>query len=213
MDVFIHVANVGYLFSYLVRDILWLRILTIVAGMTLLPYFSSRGLYAPIAWNGLFISINGYQVYRLLLERRPVALSDREQRLWDLAFRSLSPRQFLKLLSVGQWGTATADEVIIEQGQSLERLMVVATGHVEVCLDARPVASLMAGALVGEIGFLTGEPTSASVHARGEAEYFAWPADRLKKFLDANPDLRAAVQHLIGTQLATKLRGEQTRLE
>ena len=39
MTTFIHIANVLYLVSYLVRDILWLRWLTVIAICTLMPYF------------------------------------------------------------------------------------------------------------------------------------------------------------------------------
>src|SRR5262245_13620102 len=75
MDVLIHVANVLFLLSYLVRDILVLRLLTVVAILALLPYYFANGLYPPIFWNSVFIAINLYQLYRLVLERRPVRLS------------------------------------------------------------------------------------------------------------------------------------------
>ena len=42
MDYLINIANVLYLFSYLVRDILWLRILTVIAASFLIPYFYLR---------------------------------------------------------------------------------------------------------------------------------------------------------------------------
>ena len=48
MDVLIHVANVLFLLSYSVRDILWLRLLTVVAIISLLPYYASNDLYPPI---------------------------------------------------------------------------------------------------------------------------------------------------------------------
>ena len=38
-DLLIHVANVLYLFAFMVRDILWLRILTVIAASCLIPYF------------------------------------------------------------------------------------------------------------------------------------------------------------------------------
>jgi hypothetical protein len=38
MIILIHVASVLYVFSYLVKDITWLRVLTVVAGLTLLWY-------------------------------------------------------------------------------------------------------------------------------------------------------------------------------
>ena len=70
----VHVANVLYLISYLVRDILWLRVLTIFAGLSLLPFYchcSDHILWAPIGWNALFISVNLIQIGILLRERRP----------------------------------------------------------------------------------------------------------------------------------------------
>ena len=38
LDVLVNVANVVYLFSYSVRDILWLRVLSVVGALLLLPY-------------------------------------------------------------------------------------------------------------------------------------------------------------------------------
>ena len=93
MDYLIHVANVLFLLSYLVRDILWLRLLTIVAIGSLLPYYAGNGLYPPIYWNSVFIAINVYQIYRLLMERRPVRLTLEQQRLYRLGFDRLPPRE------------------------------------------------------------------------------------------------------------------------
>jgi len=60
MEYFVHIANVLYLFSYSMRDILWLRILTIAAACFMLPYFYFQPdpLYPPIFWNLVFITLN-----------------------------------------------------------------------------------------------------------------------------------------------------------
>ena len=41
-ELLIHAANVLYIFAFMVRDILWLRILTVVAAACLIPYFYFR---------------------------------------------------------------------------------------------------------------------------------------------------------------------------
>ena len=71
IDYLIHAANLLYLFAYLVRDILWLRILTVVAAFCLIPYFYFRPepLMTPIYWNLVFTALNAFWVVRLLLER------------------------------------------------------------------------------------------------------------------------------------------------
>ena len=80
---FIHTANVLYLLSYLVRDILWLRVLTVVAGVVLMPYYLAQSppLLAAVAWNVLFTGINAVQIARLLYERRPVVLTEDQAHL------------------------------------------------------------------------------------------------------------------------------------
>src|SRR5262245_51875725 len=73
MFVLINAANVLYLASYVVRDILWLRALTMVAGLALVFYYAllPAPLVVAIAWNAVFLAINAWQIRLLLLERRP----------------------------------------------------------------------------------------------------------------------------------------------
>ena len=94
-ELLIHAANVLYMFAFMVRDILWLRLLTVVAATCLIPYFYFRPepLMAPIYWNLAFTALNIFWIVRLLLERRPVKLSEEEQRLCELVFRTMRPRE------------------------------------------------------------------------------------------------------------------------
>ena len=208
MQALIHVANVLYLFSYLVRDILWLRLLTIVAGLVLLAYFIllPEPLWAAIGWNVLFSIINAYQVYLLWLERRPVLFSGEEQRLYQLAFRTLTPREFKKLVAIGTWQDAATEARLVEKGRELERMMVICSGSVRVEVGDKTVAKLREGHLVGEMSFLTGEAPNADVVVLEPTRVVSWPKADLRKFLERNPDLRSALQMVIGTDLAGKLR-------
>ncbi|HZS40286.1 MAG TPA: cyclic nucleotide-binding domain-containing protein [Polyangia bacterium] len=208
MAYLIHVANVLFLCSYLVRDILWLRLLSVIAGFCLIPYFyfQSPPLWQPILWNVVFISLNAFQIARLLRERRPVRFSDEEQRLYQMVFRSLTPREFAKLLKLAHWSEAAPAECLVEQNQVLKRMMVIYSGLATVKVGDAAVAQLQPGRLVGEMSFLTGEKTSASVWTALRTRYVAWPADDLKRFLADNHELRSALQLVIGSDLATKLR-------
>lgn len=204
----IHVANVLYLVSYLVRDILWLRVLTVVAIATLCPYFYFRDdpLWAALAWNVVFFSINAYQIKVLLMERRPVTLSEREQRLYHMLFRTLTPREFLKLLKLARWQEATEERRLLSQGDAVSDVVVIFEGKADVSVDGKRVATLDEGSLIGEIAFLTGAESSADVTAAQATHYVSWPMGDLKVFLKEHPDLRAAWQMVVGTDLALKLR-------
>jgi hypothetical protein len=204
----IHVANVLYLCSYLVKDIFWLRALTVVAGMVLLAFYvlQPTPLWAAIAWNVLFTVINLYQLYLLFLERRPVVLGERDQLLYRLVFRSLTPREFVKLLALGTWEEAPAKARLVETGKALDRIMVIFAGKTSVRAGDKEIALLGEGQFVGEMSFLTGKVPTAEVIALEPTRYVAWKARELSRFLESNPALRAAIQMVIGTDLVGKLR-------
>ena len=100
LELLIHAANVLYLLAFLVRDILWLRALTVLASCFLLPYFylQPTPLMTPIYWNLAFTSLNTYWIVRLLMERRPIQLNEQERRLCELVFRIMTPREMMKIL-------------------------------------------------------------------------------------------------------------------
>jgi len=207
MAYLIHLANVLYLFSYLVKDILWLRLLTVIGGLTLLAYFAVQPtpLWSAVAWNSLFFFINVYQIRLLLLERRPVRLSPEEQRLYQLAFRSLTVREFSKVLALGKWEDVDAGARLVQRGEDLARVMVVASGRVRVEIDGTRVRELPAGCFIGEMSFLTGSRPNADVVAVAPTRVMAFPKDALRKLLSHNTELRAAVQMVIGEDLIAKL--------
>jgi hypothetical protein len=212
MAYFIHVANVLYLLSYLVRDILWLRLLTVIAGLVLMPYFvlQSPPLWPPVLWNVLFTAINGVQIGRLLAERRPVHLTEEQERLHALAFRALTPREFLRLARQGTWKTGSAGERIVDQGVVLGDLICMLSGKAAVRVDGSEVAQLEAGCFIGEMSYLTGARTTASVQVVEPARYLVWKNASLKALLDSDAALRSAVQLVIGRDLVSKLRPTST---
>ncbi len=208
MQALIHIANVLFLCSYLVKDIFWLRLLSVAGGLVLLVFalLQPTPLWPSIAWNVLFAIINAYQLYVLFLERRPVTLAENELRLYKLVFRTLTPREFVKLLALGRWEEARATELLVERGQELDRVMVIVGGKTNVRVGEQTIAELGEGQFVGEMSFLTGQVPTADVVATESTRYVAWKKSELSKFLDANPALRGAIQLVIGTDLVGKLR-------
>ena len=71
MEALIFAANGLYLLSYLVRDILYLRLLTVVAACCLVTYFYSQAepLMTVVYWNLFFVALNVLQLTRILWER------------------------------------------------------------------------------------------------------------------------------------------------
>ncbi len=217
MQYFVHAANLLFLAMYLVRDILWLRVIAVLAGVTLYPYqvwITPHGLWdadplaaaAPLLWNTLFNAINIVQLKRLIVERRPVRLSQTERDLYEAVFGRLSPREFLRLLAAAESHAADGGACLVEQDAALDRLMLIRDGEVTVRVGEREVASLGRGRFVGEMSFLTRDRTSASVWARGPTHYLTWPRHGLEKLFEKYPEMRATVQLVLGEDLARKLK-------
>ena len=72
MEALIYLANFIYLYSYLVQDILRLRVLTIIAAICLVVYFYCREepLITVVCWNLVFVGLNAIQILRLVRTRR-----------------------------------------------------------------------------------------------------------------------------------------------
>ena len=207
MDSLVHVAYVLLLLSYLVRDIMWLRLITIAGSLTLLPYYFFRAepLYEALAWNAAFVAINIFHVTWLLLERRPITLEGEQLRLYRMVFRSLKPREFLRILARGEWQDADVGHVLVEQGDALDRLMLIYSGRVAVELRDDHTVHLSDGQFVGEIALLTEGLSKHRVVTVEPTRYLSWSDDDLRHFFGKHPDLWAHFEMIIGTDLIKKL--------
>ncbi|MEM6891998.1 MAG: hypothetical protein AAF636_28365, partial [Pseudomonadota bacterium] len=134
LDLLVNTANIFYLFSYSVRDILWLRVLSISGALLLLPYYylQDAPLWTPIGWNVFFTLINLYWVATLMLERRPVPFNETERRLYDTALRNFSERDAYKFLQMGEYVSAQAGTTVLTQGKTVDSLWIVVSGEFDV---------------------------------------------------------------------------------
>lgn len=207
MDILLHIANVLYLFSYSVKDIFLLRLLTVVAATCLLPYFFFRPepLLAAIAWNVLFTVINLYRIVLLYRERRPVYFDDREQALYDSTFSTLTRHEFAKLLKIISWKEAKAMDCLFQQGSTIEEFIALGSGIVDIRNNGRVLAQRVRGDFVGEGCLLTEDPITARVVVHEDVHYASWSRQELKKLLDEEPTLHASFQRVISQSLIRKL--------
>ena len=72
MEILVYIANILYLLSYFVQDMLRLRVLTIFAAMCLVGffYFQPEPMLTVVCWNVFFIALNIFQLGRILATRR-----------------------------------------------------------------------------------------------------------------------------------------------
>ncbi len=72
MELLINLANILYILSYFIQDLLRIRWLTVCAAVILVAYFylQPEPMMTVIYWNLFFIALNVFQITRIVLERR-----------------------------------------------------------------------------------------------------------------------------------------------
>ena len=201
-------ANILYCLAYVVRDILWLRILTIIAAFCTFPYFyfQEKPLYSALFWQTSFILINAINLTDLILKRRPVHLTEEQQRLHLLVFRSLTPREMLKLIAIAEWKEAKPGEILINKGVVTEKLLLVFHGIAKVEANGEVRAHIRDGGFLGEMSYTSGKPTSADVVAMEHTRYLCWSKDNLELFFEKEQAIKDVMQTILGCDMAEKLR-------
>jgi hypothetical protein len=207
LDLLVHFANVLLLVSYSVRSMLWLRWFAVASALTVIPYYVAQEkiLWPPVFWGMVFSAINLYQIARLYAERRAVVLSADEQKLYDLAFQAMRPRQFLSLALIGEWKDARAGDQVLTEQERVSAVSIAISGAIEVHRQGQSLSTLKPGHLIGTALALTDAPSPVSASFTESGRYIRWPVSQLRVFSDRSPQLRATLQGIVNQDLARKL--------
>lgn len=94
-----------------------------------------------------------------------------------------------------------ADQVLCQVGAADDDVYLIRRGRVQVRVDSAAVATLDAGAMVGELGALGGGSRSADVVGVTDGEAYVLAAGDLRRLLGECPGLRKAVTPMIAARL------------
>lgn len=213
--VWLTASNLLYLGSYSVRDILWLRILSVVGGALLIPYYAMQAmpLKAAIEWSVVFIVINVYWIVRLMIERRPVHFTPDEARLRQLSFPSLTPQEARDLYAMGAWDDIVAGASLVEHDSSSNRFSVILRGDADVIYRGEKISQLGEGQFVGATDLHVDTTPDIDVLMQTAARVMCWPRNRLQAFLAKRPDVALALERSVGFELQQILDTTLTKLE
>jgi hypothetical protein len=207
LNVFDHLANLIFFGAYWVKDILWLRLLCIVGSLMVIPYYllQTEPLWAPTMWSGVFISIHATRVWGILKERRPVAFTGDEQLLYDKTFSALSPRQFKRLLAIGEWQDLDRGYVLHSIGGPPDSLEAVVRGELEARRDGRVLGHAHPGDLAGLASVLGGSPELFDTTVTQPARVIRWRLADLQELATTDENLTSALRKIAGAAIAEKL--------
>lgn len=200
----IHIAYSVILISFLVRDVLWLRLLSIIGGVLWVTFFAIQTPInsAGIAWNVFFSLINLWYILQLIVSRRPVQLNERERALKHQLCPDLSDRRWADLLELGE--RISPEGPLTIEGELPESVYLITRGSAR-SLGADPSQErelISTGAIIGGVSYLTGRPAREGVECELGAEVVRWSMEKLRAHLNSVPEALAVFQRLFGEELA-----------
>lgn len=210
---FIHIiGNLAFILvacSFMVKDILWLRLISVTASLFSIyynSYVAETVLWVPITWNLIFISLNFYHVVKIIYGNRSITLNDIEQELYQNAFSELNLMEFAKLIRMGEWREKESGIVLVEEHQQMAELYFIYSGRVEIIVKKNKVNELKDGNFIGEMSFLSNQPASATVRTILKTKYISWKQNDLKNLISRNPAIVFSLQAAMGSQMSLALR-------
>jgi CRP-like cAMP-binding protein len=215
----LHAALLLFLLAYALRDMLWLRIVIASGYVIYIGIVAMRGAgYEVLPWYAIFLLINSVPAAIVGHERWLRRLTPAEERLRQVAFPALDPVVVKRMMRLGEWRQLSAGFALTTEGRPSLRFYLISEGRVEVSLAGRRVTELGDGQFVGEIGFIGNRPATATATAiatsaagAGAADPAAsvrclvWNVAKLRRQMDRDGDLRAAVYAAVGSDLAAKI--------
>jgi len=208
--ILLNCAYIIWLAAFVAKKIVWLRLLTITGMAVSIPYylyFQEAPLWNNFFWVCIYALINLIMLFIIYLESRPISLSDLEQKIYDMTFKSLEPRVFKKLIDHGSLEELQPEVNLVTRDSELDSLMYVVEGEVEVVLKHGEHLIIPTGGFIGEQSYITGERTSADVKTGKEAaKIIRWNSEALRKYLAGKEVLKDNLDLIFTADLIHKLR-------
>ena len=201
-----HLAFGLIAFSFLVKDILWLRVVSILASLFSVFYnyvIPANPMWLAINWNIVFVVVNLYHIAVIIYEKRPIKMEPKDKELYETLFKDLSPVEYLKISKVAEWKRFKSGETIIRQNHLVTDLILIYNGTVDVVVGTKKVAELKDGQFVGEMSFLTEKSATATCIVKHDTECLVWKQPEFKELLKRNPSLYYTIQSLLSNQLVS----------
>ena len=205
-----HLSFILLATSFLLRDILHLRLVAIAAA-TSNAVFSYYGLASPnrivVFWQSVFVLINMIWNFFLIRDRRGISFTEEERELYGTIFRAFSPLEFMNLMRIARWEAVRDGETLVEADRELDDVILIYDGEAEVLLSDGSTRRLIDGAFIGEMSFIRGGVATTSVQTVQATRYVAWRKADLRGVLDRNPAMRSTMQTVFSEDLTNKLMG------
>lgn len=203
-DVILNLAYVALLAAAFTTTIGRLRVLLIVGACCFIIFGIATGIWSMIGWNVAIGGIHAFRMVRDQRQRSSVVLTAEECRMRDQLAPSTTDFDFHLIWAMGT-EVLYNNRRIIRAGDCPPMVALISDGEVEIRdPSGSALATLGPGSLIGEMSFVSGERSSADVHAIGIVTAREWDQRKLRALEQTHPPSARAFQQLISRDLIEK---------
>jgi hypothetical protein len=197
-DFLISLAEILLIFSFVFKEILYIRIMSIIAMVIFFVGYLVIGLDVPgirisFIFNLIGLILNIYQIIILILDKRPVTIPGNLKEIYEANFNNVLPRHFLKIYALAETKYFKKGDIIIEQKTKIDNLMYVVKGSGIIMINGKEISQLKGHFYLGEMSYLTGALTSATDVAKEDMEVLVWDRAKLAKLEENEPEVFASL--------------------
>lgn len=211
VDFIFSVSEIILIVSYLYRDMLKLRIITVLGsiGYMLGAYFSGfevPGMKALLFFNFIIFAVNLVQAYFIVMDRMPILVPNNLKDVYKNCFSNLSVNEFLKLMKLSSVVNSEEGKTIIYEGKPVSKIILILKGTVKIVKGNMEIAGLSENFFIGEMSFITGEQPNATVIVNSrDFESISWEKKEIIELEDSDPILFSKFKEAIAINLIKKI--------
>lgn len=221
-NVLCHIGNGCAVVALGQQDMLNLRACMVAASSCGIAFnlLQPKPLWVPAAWGLFFVTGHCVMIGLILRDRQAVSMSEAELDAYEETYHKhgFTPRQFKRLVEVGEWQHVPPGQRITEQGTSMAHVFYVHRGS---CLAEVRGEQHNDAQTIGEVGDVgsrfigtlspphVGREAATwpvSVIAKTPCELLRWPAETVDALLADDPRMEAAAASTAIQDLSRKLR-------
>lgn len=201
-----HLNYVLVILSVSMSSMRWLRIFAIASGMVGVFYYgflTSDRISA--GWEFTFALVNAVQLAIVLLAGRRRVTDEDEKFFIETVMPTLEGNLRGQMLKRAKWKDCPAGEVLVTEGDPSSQLVFIARGAASVERGGVIVGVCGPGDFLGEMSFLTGRPTSATVRVANDIRCCVYDPTELRQLTRKYPAIKQALEYSFNRNLVHKL--------
>jgi hypothetical protein len=203
-----HLSQALFIIASGFRKLLFLRIGLIAASVLEIIYFlfeAPQPVWSPIVWSIAMIVLNAYQIIRIAYEKKFLRLSKDEVSVFSFIGHKMDLLNFKKIIRSGRWIKNETLQEIIQEDVYNNKLYFIVHGEATLAVKGKSFSTIGKGNFLGEMSFLTGNKTSASVSVLPGATLIFWEAGSLQILMEKDHTLKNEFYGLLSNDLVLKI--------